>query len=308
MPVLTRSQSKKLIETKPKPIDEKKSQKTVSVMTEPKPARALKPSEKPTKDKDTKAYKLVNLNNSCDNNIVAAIAVLLIPEETESTVEREIDGNRDYAKYRAKCAYVEDITDLSGNTLPDVRIAYSIYKPYGLADHALVYRKGQFVYPEHYTNDINIVCGGGIHFYLTLEAVTSYYINGSNSNLKKINILPGKSLPFSMYKPFIGDGYYDIYDDNGHWKSSVQYINGILQNYSFKLENELFLTDFEYRFNSITDCILVKIMTSNIIEMNESIEGFEVFNRVIDIKQKHFPKSFVRTTKNKFFGIFTTNI
>lgn len=308
MPVLTRSQSKKRIETKLKPIDEKKSQKTVSVMTEPTPARALNPSTKPTKGQDTKAYKLVNLNNSGDNNIVPAIAILTIPEETESTVEREIDGNRDYAKYRAKCAYVEDIIDLSGNPLPDVRIAYSIYKPYGLAHHALVYRKGQFVYPEHYTKDINIVCGGGIHFYLTQAAVFSYYINGSNSNLKKINILPEKSLPFSIYKPFIGDGYYDIYDDNGHWKCSVKYIDGILNNYSFKREDKLFLTNFEYRFNSITDCILVKIMTSNIIEMNETIDRLEVFNRVIDVKQKHFPKSFVRTTKNKFFGIFKTNI
>ena len=124
---------------------------------------------------------------------------------------------------------------------------------------------------------------------------------------KKINILPGKSLPFSIYKPFIGDGYYDIYDNNGHWKCSVQYIEGIIRNYCFKLENELFLSDFEYRFNSITDCILVKIMTSNIIELNETTEGFEVFNRVIDVKQKHFPKTFVSNTIDKFFGIINTN-
>lgn len=308
MPVITRSQSKKQIETKLKPIDEKISQKTISIMTEPNPARALKPSKKPSEGHDTKAYKLVNLTNSGNKNIDPAIAVLIIPEEIESTIERQISGNPDYAKYRAECAYVEEFTDLTGKPLFNVRIAYSIHKPYGLANHVLVYKKGQFVYPEYYTKNINIICGGGIHFYLTQAAVLSYYINGSNSNLKNIQILPELYLPFSLYKPIILDGNYKIYNNNGQCKCSVEYIDGILQNYSFKIEHKLFLTNFEYRFNSITDCILVKIMTSNIIDMNETINGLEVFNTVIDVKQKHFPKTFVSNTKNKSFGIFKTHI
>jgi hypothetical protein len=269
MPVITRSQSRKLdIVKKPNQIDEKYNRN------------------------DIRVYKLVNLledTYGC-HNFQPAVAVLIIPANTRSTLSRKIspDCNYGYIKHRAECAFVENITDLDGNTLDNVKTAYSIYKPYGLIENTLLYKKGQFVFPDYYNENIDSICGGGIHFFQTINAVRSYYIYGSNNNQQHIKIYPRVSpIKYSFYKPYISNGDYDIYTSNGLWKEQIQYTNRVLTEYNFKHENKFYTTKFNYSINSITNDILVSATT---YEKDNFGNKYRV---VFDISRDLFPNRLI---------------
>lgn len=204
----------------------------------------------------TRAYKIVNRVHSLHNdNILPIVAVLIIPSDAQTTMDRAIYGGSDcFSKYRSACAYVEDFMDLSENQIPYLREAYSIYLP------SVVYKKGQFIYADTFHPNIEKVCGGGIHFFKTFKAAIGYYISWSNSAFsKKRALCPGYLLPFDIEKN-IPSGKYNIYNDNGHFLYTVEYKKGMIRSLK-SIRNEIeYNTRFDYNYHS--DSIHVKTETT----------------------------------------------
>jgi len=230
-------------------------------------------------------YKLVNLINHT-HELIPAIAVLLLPGVGKNTLDRKIkkNSNSNFIKYRADCVFVEDIIDLNCNSLSEVKYAFSIYKPYGCIENTLIYKKGQFVYPDHYNQKKDDICVGGIHFFKSIEGVLSYYIKGTNSKYDLFRIYPGiNPIHYSFYKQYIPDGKYNIYSGEGFWLEEVKYEKNILREYNFVLNNKEYTTKFSYCMNYMTNTILVTAMT---FEKNHLGNIYKV---VRDVKLDNFP-------------------
>jgi len=243
-----------------------------------------------THDEPIRAYKLVNLKNDT-HVLIPAIAVLLIPDVCKTTLSRKLEknSNNNYVKYRADCVFVEDITDLNGDLLSEVKYAYSIYKPQGCIENTLMYTKGQFVYPDHYNKNIDDICGGGIHFFKSIEAVIGYYIKGTNSKYDNFKIYPGVNpIHYSFYKEYVPDGKYNIFSGQGIWIEEVKYEKNMLKEYNFILNHTHYSTKFSYCMNSMTNKIVVTALT---FEKNHVGHIYKVIR---DIKLDNFPTDLVR--------------
>ena len=241
-----------------------------------------------------RVYKLVNLVNSV-HELVPAVAVLIITNETKTTLNRKLqkNSNDNFVKYRADCVFVEDITDFKGHTILESGKAYSIFKPDGLIEYTLEYSKGQFVYPDHFNNNIDDICGGGIHFFKSIEAVFGYYIKGTNSKYDCFKIYPGvPQIHYSFYKSYIEDGKYDIYSGNGIWQEEVKYENNLLKEYNFILNKIHYSTKFTYCVNSITQNILVSAFTYEINKI-----GY-IYKVIRDVNRNNFPENVIQKYMN----------
>ncbi len=206
----------------------------------------------------TRAYKIVNRVYSEKNDtILPIIAVLTIPSDVSTNMERNIYGGSDrFSKYRSACAYVEDFLDLAENPIPYLREAYSIYLP----SKYFVYKKGQFIYADTFNANIEKIYGGGIHFFKTFQAAIGYYVLWSNSSYsKKRALYPGYVLPFDIEKN-VPNGNYDIYNDNGHFLYAVEYKKGMIHNLK-SIRNDIeHNTRFDYIYHG--DSITVKTKTT----------------------------------------------
>ena len=236
-----------------------------------------------------RVYKLVNLINDT-HELIPAIAALRLPDEGRNTLTRKLqkNTNNNFVKYRADCVFVEDITDLRGNSISEVKYAYSIYKPNGFIENTLQYIKGQFVYPDHYNKNKDDICGGGIHFFKSIEAVLGYYIKGTNSKYDLFKIYPGvKPIHYSFYKQYVPDGKYNIYSGEGIWLNEIKYEKNMLKEYNFMLNHTHYTTKFTYCMNFITNNILVTAMT---FEKNHVGCIYKVIR---DVKLDNFPDNLI---------------
>jgi len=168
-------------------------------------------------------YKMVQLDKQPNrhytvrSNMRPAIAWLYIPETVGTNLGRKLDknGNPDFAKHRAEKAYVIQLTDLAGNKLSREKIGYSCF---GGPFNSIIYIPGTWVYPDEYERDIWQVCAKGIHFYKTIEACLAFLADPDH-------LYYGTH----YYKPFLPDGTYNRYSDDGQISSqSITYKNGIL--------------------------------------------------------------------------------
>ena len=167
-------------------------------------------------------YKLVLLNkpvNSYFTSIchkIPAIAWLYIPESVHTNQNRKLkkDGNADFAKYRAQKAYVIQLTTLAGNVLSKNQCGYSC-----LGIPFIKYIPGEWVIPTTYEFDIRLVLASGIHYFKTVEACIAFLANPEHLNYGRRH----------YYKPFLPDGTYNRYDNDGVMSSQkITYKAGII--------------------------------------------------------------------------------
>ena len=253
-------------------------------------SKILKNTNETSSSSFIRVYKLVNLVNST-NELVPAVAFLIITNETKTTLNRKLqkNSNNNFVKYRADSVFVEDITDFKGHTILESQKAYSIFKPSGLIEYTLEYSKGQFVYPDHFNNNLDDICGGGIHFFKTIEAVYGYYIKGTNSKYDCFKIYPGvEQIHYSFYKPYIEDGKYDIYSGDGIWREQVKYEKNLLKEYNFILNKIHYSTKFTYCINSLTKNILVSAVTFEINKLGH------IYKVIRDVNRNNFSENVIQ--------------
>lgn len=164
-------------------------------------------------------YKLVfvepiNKKNSDFNNF--GIAELGIPEFGQNN-ENRIVVNAEYAKYRCDRAFVKKITSLDG------KIEYC--KAYSVFNRGGYYYTGHWIEADNYSKNLQDVCVGGIHYYLTKLAVINMFLaqfetinTFININFKNIHIYN----PFEYNKIF-------VVDDDGKIINKVIYDSGFIK-------------------------------------------------------------------------------
>jgi antitoxin component YwqK of YwqJK toxin-antitoxin module len=163
-----------------------------------------------------KLFKNVGYKKACDNRIVVLEILGKNNENRKSIV------NRDYAKMRCSEARVLDIYSID-----DFEKKFTEAKSLHNAD--FIYRVGEIVRPLKYNSNIETVCGGGIHYFLSREAAIGY----GNQNMGRYtgeSITAddsGKVLSHYYYKNGQPHGRCTNYDHSG--SAMVRYYdNGIL--------------------------------------------------------------------------------
>jgi hypothetical protein len=128
--------------------------------------------------------------------------------------------NKQFAKHRSKSAKVLGITDLNGNELKE---AYSDYN-----------REFKYLLEKTYTiDDYNLnpdlVCGKGIHFFLSREPAETYLIDKIDNGLYKSYHEDGQVSKQCFYQDGKLEGQYLEYFENGQISEQCFYQDGKLE-------------------------------------------------------------------------------
>lgn len=106
-----------------------------------------------------------------NESLIPVVILLDIPKTTRTNCDRSTVAVPETAKYRADCATVLRIEDLSGNEYTE---AQSYYATFYLPKSSLTYRVGETLTVPDYTADPLQVCGRGIHFFRTRERALAF--------------------------------------------------------------------------------------------------------------------------------------
>lgn len=166
-----------------------------------------------------------------DNNILVLIT-LFIPVRAKTNMNRKNIINTKYAKYRSDIAIVLSIKD-------DNEIEYQTAKS-AFWNEKIIYKVDEIIQSE-FDENINIVIGKGIHFFIDSQIAYNYnrkifeqiwnvrnlfqtfYSNGSPKERIKYNLINNRKC--IMENKNIYSKNVSIWFENGHKKSTENYIN-----------------------------------------------------------------------------------
>lgn len=131
-----------------------------------------------------------------DSKETRVIVTLLIPMNAKTNTERKNIFNPMYAKYRTNSAKVINIEDENGNKYKEAHTAFYEKK--------ITYKLDEIVKSE-YDDNINIVCGEGIHFFLNKLVAYNY----------------GRKI---FQQKWDEPNLYQTFHNNGHIKEKINYI------------------------------------------------------------------------------------
>ena len=174
------------------------------------------------------AYKLVFIDpieKETRFNIFG-IAELGIPRFGRNN-ENRIVANSNFAKYRCDRAYVMKITSLDGKK--EYVMGYSVFNRGGY------YYTGNWIEADTFNPNPQDICVGGIHYYLTRDAVISLFMStytDFNTTLIFDNIFTNVHLYNVFNNPSIA-----VVDDDGHIEGEAEYNNRFLNKLIYYDEN-----------------------------------------------------------------------
>jgi len=185
-------------------------------------------------------YKLAS-SNSCN-----VIVTLRIPNDSKTNINRSDIVDKKYAKYRTNKATIIDIEDMDGNKYNNA--VSSVY-----TKKKIQYITHETITEENYNEDVNIVCGEGIHFFIDKEASIYYgttppLFNGefkkwwdNGQLLKKATYVNGNlhgeykewwsNGQLTFYAPYINGklhGEHKRWYPNGQLHLQITYVNGLI--------------------------------------------------------------------------------
>ena len=126
------------------------------------------------------------------------LVTLEIPSDANTNLDRKNVKDKLYAKYRCDKAFVLCIEDEEGKKYKSASTSIFSFKK-------IKYVVGEEIFEKDYNKDVNVVCGEGIHFFLSKEVALLY-------GLDKIE-----------------NGEYKIWDDNGHLVFNCNYEEGKIE-------------------------------------------------------------------------------
>lgn len=138
---------------------------------------------------------------SC-HNVRENINYLVIMQKDEFTRTNELRTdvlNPEYAKFRASCLKVIEIININN---PDEKMSSITNQFYSVP---IIYKKGDFAYPNYFDENLNEICSNGIHYFKTIIPALFY---------------------MDAPKDYTGTWY--VWNDNGGKKECDNYLNGIL--------------------------------------------------------------------------------
>lgn len=91
------------------------------------------------------------------------MVTILIPPHSKTNIFRKNVRDRELAKHRCEFCLVSEIKDIETGKMYDTAISMSQPEKYA----PLVYNRGEYVRSFGYDTRDEVVCGGGIHFYIS---------------------------------------------------------------------------------------------------------------------------------------------
>ena len=152
----------------------------------------------------------------------SALVTLDIGSDSNTNLYRKDIVDKLHAKYRCDKATV--ISIVICDTDEPVTCAYTcIYK-----DKRIKYVVGEEVVEPSYNKDINVVCGEGIHFFLSKEVAMLYGLYKVENGVHKRWWNNGQLMDRAMYVEGKLHGEYKALYDNGQLMVQTTYVEGKL--------------------------------------------------------------------------------
>ena len=161
-------------------------------------------------------YKVAKADNK------RVIVTLEIPEDALTNIKRKDIVDINTAKHRTNKAKVLSIEDEDGKN-------YSEAVSFNYDKKSLTYKINETILIDDYDNNIETVCGSGIHFFLTKRCAELYGLEKIENGLYQSWYDNGqKSIECSYVNGNI-EGLYQTWHENGQKWLECTYVNGNIE-------------------------------------------------------------------------------
>ena len=136
------------------------------------------------------------------------LVTLEIPSGANTNLDRKDVKDKLYAKYRCDKAFVLCIEDEEGIKYKSASTSIFSFKK-------IKYVVGEEIFEKDYDKDVNVVCGEGIHFFLTKEVALLYGLHYLDEGEYKDWHSNGQLRVLSNYKEGKKNGEYKMWYEDG---------------------------------------------------------------------------------------------
>ena len=147
------------------------------------------------------------------------LVTLEIPSDAKTNLYRKDIADATKAKYRCNKAKVLKIEDSEGKE-------YSKATSLIYTNKKLKYVVGEKVKEKNYNEDIEVVCGEGIHFFLDKEVALLYGLDGVKEGIYQEWYDNGQKEVECTYKDINLDGLFQSWFDNGQKRVECHFRDG----------------------------------------------------------------------------------
>lgn len=166
----------------------------------------------------------------CQSYGIRVVVTLEIPDDAKTNITRDDIVDKRYAKYRCDKAKVIDIEDCLGRKYS---MAFSrFYRGYPSSKYIL----GEVITEKNYNEDVNVVCGEGIHFFIDKDVAFLYGLDSTIRRYYEDRKLHGEYKEWWDNGQLMIQGYYTngklhgeykTWWDNGQLDTQCMYSNGL---------------------------------------------------------------------------------
>lgn len=210
-----------------------------------------------------KGYKKARAPNGRE-----VMVTLLIPPHARTNIYRKNVRDRELAKHRCEFCLVTEIKDIETGVMYDTAI--SISNPSKAMP--LIYNKGEYVRCFGYEPKERVVCGGGIHFYIS-HTRALYHKDPFRNNKFTVWYEDGGLRYYGeTIQGNIFNGCLVEYNRDGQVLKSLDVVNNIVQKYTqYYWETKIF-----YKHKGVPDPIVKRLTYSKEIHEYKGANIYEI--------------------------------
>jgi len=227
-------------------------------------------------------HSTLNINDNLYNGYIVQ---LKIPAGARTNIMRNIGphGNREYAKYRC------DIAIVNGpiyNITETIRLQTGI-SPINI-DSRLKYTENKTLEVKDFTENIEQICGKGIHFFLSKKGAICYWLSKANGVFRfykydisvetLLYINPHKKLFKYPILPIIAGDNGDMF---GFYHFNIS--TGFLDNIEYKYQDIIVIYNISYKRDG--ECVVVNFKATDNDSVNKDFikvfKGVEIREHII---------------------------
>ena len=154
------------------------------------------------------------------NDDVRVVVTLFISTCAQTNVNRSSVMVKETAKHRANKALVLEIQDSEGKY-------YDSAVSFNFPEKSLTYKVGETVTEPCFDTDLEVVCGEGIHFFLTRSTAEQYGLSSVQNGVCKSYYDNGIKHELGTFKDGKKHGLFQRWFENGQIDGEATYVDGL---------------------------------------------------------------------------------
>jgi len=148
------------------------------------------------------------------------IVTLQIPDDAQTNMGRSSVVVKETAKYRASKAKVLEIQDAEGKN-------YDSAISFNYPEKSLIYKVGAILMESSYDPDPEIICGEGIHYFLSRTTAEQYGLNSVQNGICISYYDNGNKREEGTFKDGKKHGLFQRWFENGQKDGEATYVDGL---------------------------------------------------------------------------------